>query len=405
MKNSAFAVICLFLIISTLVFSQDTASPGDKVARSLYVKAVETDLEGGGTRTIARYLTVYLAEHTNIIIVEKEEEADCGIEVSITRGDDGADMLSVSGFDIFFDKQVFETERPIESASIIPLFDTLFPEILDKTIGAFPPRDVEVVEVIKERTVEDVQVKKVKAGAVYVTVTGIPGTTVTADTGATLVMDDAGKAEFEFPYDITVRLNAELPGFYAEKFKLIVGQENITRKLKQFKLPRFGITAGIDALDAALVPGFSYFFIPGKFFAGISIDNNIASIVTAAEGFYLYSMQMTPIIYGGWYFFPPENLFRLGVEIGIFTQIIFPFDESPYISKVMSFGAQPSVIFDVSPFKRVRFFLQYAPRFFIDSPDFRTENINLYNFALFPIAENFYFQYWGNLFFGVRIQL
>ena len=370
MKRSVFLLIFGFTA-SLLLFGQE------KINRTLYLFPTEGTTERGREKqelleirasAFDEYLKVVIAESGVVLLTPAEEESDCLIRTVITENAEGIHTISVFAYDSFFEKDAFKLTAETEGFSLLPLRDSLFQDLTAEILKAFPPRDPEVVEVVTETIVEDVQVKKVfiEGEGVTLTVRGLPGTRISSSGGENYTIDEEGFIEIGLPAGITFFIEAEKEGYFPLSAEFLTEDEDITYTLDQVKSGRFVLDARSRFSDMTICPGFQYFVKPHYGFISFYLDENLLGLSSLINGIGGYQIipYVYPVLSGGWYFRQPQKNFRIALSLGVFTKLVFPFDAPPYVSKDMRFGIQPALNFDWSPFKKLRFYFEWAPRFY-----------------------------------------
>ena len=370
MKRTVFVLTILFFL-PFLLFGQE------KINRTLFLFPTEGTTEQGRekqdlldsrVRAFDEYLKIAISELTDVILADTEEESDCLIRTVITEDGDGIHSISVYAYDSFFEKEAFKLTWETEGFSLVDIKESFIPDLTVEIRRVFPPRDPEVVEVVTETVVEDVQVKKVfiEGEGITLTIRGLPGTELQSSRGETYTIEDEGFIELDLPVGITISFEAVKEGYFPQTVGFVIEDENIDYDLNQVKGGRFVLDGRSRFSDMTLCPGFQFFMKPHYSFLSFYLDENLLGLSTLINGFGGY--QITPYLYPvlsiGRYFRHPEKDFRLAFSFGVFTKIVFPFNAPPYLSKDMRFGIQPAINFDWSPFRKLRFYFEWAPRFY-----------------------------------------
>ncbi len=399
MKRFALFTMVMILFSTFHCFGQE------KIPRKLFIQELTgAEIAEKETRVFNEYLAVVIAEEVDIVLEENREEANCVLTAAVIPVEDGGYSIAVRAGDLLSETTPFSYQETIPAFEITALYETIFPAIIDEVKGAFPPLDQEVVEVVTERVVEDVQVKQVKGLAATLTIEGDPGTVITVKGGEKYTIDESGRLEIEFPYNVSVQFTARNPDYYIEKKKLVIEEEDLTYRLKQERPGYWGIDGRIRMYEFALVPGGMFFFYPGFGYINLYIENNFLSLAAFERGVESLFF-VSPVLGAGWYFLPPGSLFRIAASAGVYTRIVFPSDEPIYFSRLNTFGFQLGILGELSPFKRVRFYVEYTPRIFYASMG---EGVDLLVNregapAVIPIAGSWYFQPGLLLTLGMRV--
>lgn len=411
-------LIVLLLLHSAFLFSQE------KLQRKLFIDTDSGALEDTGVlpledalKTFRFFTEVIVAEQTDILVVEKREESDCIITISVAEdragaagaeeGGDGTEgrsiegtMLRVEAYDTYFEEEKFIYEYPLKEYSIIELKETFFPELVVRTVEAFPPRDPEVKEVVTERVVEDVEVKRVLKGVVL-TLYARAGTRITTKTGDVYNIDETGQLDIELPFDNNFAFRAEHPDYYPEEESILIGREDVEYTLEQVRVRRWGIDAGIRIWAGGLELAGVFYPLPHYVFVSLNLESNVVSFQYIGNR---GTPFITPSVSLGVYFRAPEKLLRFALSTGFLTRISFPPDMPVTISPLVTFGIQLPVRVELSPFKRVRFYGEYKPRLIYNTGD-DTFITDAWGWTIIPISESFYFNLGSNFVIGTRILL
>jgi hypothetical protein len=336
---------------------------GEKIVRRLFIDISTSPTEHREKAlAIREYLKIAIVERTEVVLVETEEKKDCTLHTSIEQDDDGAWIITATGYDEVFEKDAFEVRKTIGLFSLPAILEEVFPEITDRIRESFTPREQEVVEVVKEKVVEEIQVKEVKTGRVVFTLTGEPGTELVFSTGDTYTMDGAGIVETVWPYNTTVTFTAGHPDYFDIHRELLLKKEDRRVELEQKPYSRIALDVRLRMWEGALGLGAAYYLIPHYWFVSLYAESNFLSIRTITmPGRVIF---ISPVLSSGSYILPPESILRIAISGGVYTRIVFPRGLSPYFSKVTPVGLQLGLTGEISPWDKVRFFVEYTPRLF-----------------------------------------
>ena len=393
-------VITSFLI-TFLVFFSLPAAAQEKVPRNLMIDISETDEKYVEEAvTLKEYIKVAVSEKSEVVLTDSEEEADAVLSVRLTEAEQGI-SITIEGDDLLAEEEVFSIESGYPEFSLISVHQDIMQGLIDKIQTEFPPRDPEVVEVVKEKVVEEVEVKQIKEDAVLATIEAEPGTVITTDTGESYTVDESGSITVDLPYDMTVKLTAVKKGYYPVKKTLVIGQEDAVYSLKQRKLCRWGVDVRARLVFMALGAYGMFYYYPGYGYISLGLESSLSLRLLIYEN----PVFISPVLSTGWYFFKPESIFRIAVSGGVFTRIVIPYADFPiYISRMMPFGFQVGGLVELSPFDRVRFYLEYTPRFFFSELQHSAVYYNNYlSGQIIEIAEGFYFHSGLLITLGVRV--
>lgn len=400
------------LIIILIAFAPLLLPAQEKVPRKLYLGLDDgAGVNRQRSMIVKEYLALQIAEETTVVITEKEEDADCTLMIAVTESNDGEVLITAKAADILLEEEPFTYRKGLPRFSASALNSTVLQEITREVESAFPPMDQEVLEVIKERVVEQVEVKQVKGLVAVLTVKGEPGTEIRFSSGEKYTVRKDGKVGIDLPYNISVTFTARHPDYYPDRVNLVVEEKDLSYTLDQKPLSRWGLDLRFRFYEFILCPGGLFFFYPGHGYVSLYVENNILSPVGRSiwEGDSVLRF-FSPVVAAGWYFFPPGNIFRMAVSAGVFTKIVLPPEEPVYFSRLMPFGFQLGISGEFSPFNRVRFYFEYTPRVLYSQLGGDTAYLLNFNPAMglpFPnsvhINDGWFFQYGLLTTFGVRI--
>jgi hypothetical protein len=394
----------VFLFV--LILQASLLAAQEKLPRKLYV---EIRAEDELLRTVKFFTEVVLSEYSGIIVVEDKEESDCVLSLSVApvpagEADESAAKeklrITVSGYDSYFQEEKFTYEYVSDGYSIIGLQEEFFPELVVKTAEAFPPRDPEIEEVFTERVVEDVEVKRILKG-VALTLKAAPGTTVTSKTGDVYRTDALGEVLIELPFDTTFSFRAEHPDYFPENETVLVGREEMEYTLQQTRNRRWGFDAGLRIWAIGLEAAGVFYPIPNRLFLSLHLTSNAVSVMYFTRD---YPVFLTPSLNVGIYLLPTDSFVRFAFSAGLFTRIVFPEGEAPYISPLVTFGGHLPLRLELSPFKRVRFFIEYKPSIIYMSGD-RNFFYTYSALQMLSITDHLYLNFGWNLILGTRVLL
>jgi hypothetical protein len=317
------------------------------------------------------------------------------------------------GQDLYFTDEGFSVNATIDSFSVIHVYNEIIPQITMRISQVFTPRKQEVIEVVKERIIREVEVRTVKAGTAAVTIQGPPGTILTFTTDETYVLDETGSVTIDFPYDITIPLLASLPDHYSKDAAIDVQQNDLTYTLKMERLDRWGIEGKLSITEGLLTLGGRFYLIPGVWFMRVSMYTNVLSITDLVRKAIEWARPLpvfVPSLDTGISFFAPHAFFHISAAAGISTKIVFPPNNSMYISRLTPFMINLELAGELSFTNNFRIFLSYTPRFIIssyaDHADYIIKQNTSYPLAgLLQIYGRLLFQYGLPLHLGVRFLL
>ena len=220
-------------------------------------------------------------------------------------------------------------------------------------------------------------VEEVKVEQVYtqdmstVTIRGVAGTEIETGTGKLYIIGETGILDIEAPEESTLDLRAVRSGYFPVEKDVMIGEDDIEIELEQTKGGRLVLDGRVRFTDGALAPGIQFFIVPHALFLGFYLDENLLSISSLVNGIagYPVTPQLYPVLRVGQFFLPPDSPFRMAFSVGVFTKIVMPFTGNIYISKEMTVGLEPALLFEFSPWKRLRFYFEYSPRFYYRTED------------------------------------
>ena len=422
------ALILLISFVALLpLAAQDDSSPeeasledAEKIPRKLFIFPAESVSELGMDRrellegyaaAYTEYMEIAIAEQTEVVLVDTEEESDSKIRTVLTDVGEGEVGVALFAYDLFFEDEAFKIEQTYTDFSVTSLFETFFPEVIDQVNNYFYPRDPEIIEVVTETVVEEIKVEQVFVQDMStVTIIGVPGTELETGTGKLYIISDLGIIDIEAPEESTINLVATRPGYFPVNRDIIVGEEDIQVDLEQTKGGRLVLDNRIRIPDFSLVPGIQLFIVPHSLFISFYLDENllsIGSLVNAIAGYPIIP-QIYPTLRVGQFFFRPDSPFRMAFSVGVFTKIVMPFTRAPYISEDMRVGVEPMLLFDFSPWKRLRFFLEVGNRFYYRASETQfgfSDSGGLNGIDNVQLGESNFYMVPAVIFLGVRVYL
>ena len=310
--------IFLFLLIMVPVFAQKN----EKVPRNLYVfPAVSTgeavqageyfhSLRGKGVKKL---FEVLIARAGGIIIVEDEKEMDCWIKPVINYKETVL-TIDMQLFDILADSEILSESIPLPDFSLITLSARIETHGIETILNLLPPRDPEIVEVVTEKVVEDVQVKKVyiEEEGVEAVIRALPGTLLRFKTGEEYRIDDSGSLVLDLPINSFHAVSAEKEGYFPVKEEITLKEKPFEILLKQETVKRWGIDTGFRLIDVSICPGIQYFYKPNYNYVSFALVQNFLSIASLTNVIFQYEQPslffIMPGIGTGWYFFSPLSI-------------------------------------------------------------------------------------------------
>lgn len=197
------------------------------------------------------------------------------------------------------------------------------------------------------------------------TISGVPGTTITGVPGDDWTIPEEGVVSRKVPYPSSLQIIASAPGRYEVTIPQFIGIDPVSIELDQFQKPRFGVDA---VLNAWQFPGVRlwYFIRPAEIFIRAGVHTHFVGLypLDNTAQLLVFGWPLSFIdIDAGLFLLPAEQEFRLYIALGGYLRIVhasgyFGFD---------TLGAPGAVTLtagiDFSPNRRLHFIAEYQPAF------------------------------------------
>jgi hypothetical protein len=340
---------------------------------------VVVEAKGGDTYTAAELLQLsrslmaaIQASPTEILLLDWDSEpfpsekpeaveaavkrtADCWLLVTIAGGR-RSPALAITSYDVLLKQYVIEGKLQLEAAFELPDPPaSTWTKLVGMVAGAYPPLDT--AQPVRA-AVSDRPASWTKDLATL-TLHAVPGTVVEGLDGEPRTVGEDGTLKEAVRSPATYRLTATHPDqlqlattFYLEDDREI--------SLPQHRLARWSVDAGLYGMSFPQVEG-SYFIVPGWLYARAGLMTYIAGLAFSDNEMFWSSMLSTLSVRIGTYaILPQESWFRPYVGAGFLLRIAHD---------ALFFGIEPiapvafqlTLGFEVSPWPRSRFFLEWLP--------------------------------------------
>jgi hypothetical protein len=281
--------------------------------------------------------------------------ADCWLLVTIAGGRKNP-ALAIRSYDLLLKQNVIEGKLQLDGAFALPdPPDSTWQKLVGMVAGAYPPLDTD--QPLKTAAADRPALWTKDLATL--TLHAVPGTVVEGLDGEPRTVGEDGSIKESVRSPATYLLTATHPGqlplettFYLEEDREIT--------LPQHGLARWSVDAGLFGMSFPQVE-VSYFIVPGWLYARVGLMTYIAGLAFTEEEMFWNSMLSTLSVRVGTYAFTPqESWFRPYVGAGALLRIAH---DSLFvgIEPVAPVAFQLTLGFEVSPWPRSRFFLEWLP--------------------------------------------
>jgi hypothetical protein len=366
-------IAAIFLLLASLAALPAGA---EKAPRRL---AVAVEAKGGDAYTTAELLQLsrslmgaILASPTEILLLDWGPEAfpsdrpeaveevvkrtaDCWLLVTVAGGRKSP-SLAIKSYDVLRKQNVIEGKLQLEDAFGLPDPPAAtWSKLVGMVAGAYPPLDAS----------QQVKAAAADRPAVWtkdtatLTLHAVAGTVVDGLDGESRTVGEDGTLRESVRSPATYRLTATHPdqlpletSFYLEDDREI--------SLPQHRLARWSVDGGLFSMSFPQVEG-SYFIVPGWLYARAGLMTYVGGMAFSDDVMFWSAMLTTLSVRMGTYaFLPQESVFRPYVGAGVLLRIAHDKDFFG-IEPVAPLAFQVTLGFEVSPWPRSRFFLEWLP--------------------------------------------
>ncbi len=281
--------------------------------------------------------------------------ADCWLLVSISGGRKSP-ALAIRSYDVLLKQNVIEGKLQLDGAFELPDPPAAtWQKLVGMVAGAYPPLDTD--QPLKTAAADRPALWTKDLATL--TLHAVPGTVVEGLDGEPRTVGEDGTLKESVRSPATYLLTATHPGqlplettFYLEDDREIT--------LPQHRLARWSVDAGLYGMSFPQAEG-SYYIVPGWLYARAGLMTYLAGLAFSEEEMFWSSMLSTLSVRVGTYaFFPQESWFRPYVGAGVLLRIAHDKDFFG-IEPVAPVAFQLTLGFEVSPWPRSRFFLEWLP--------------------------------------------
>ena len=286
---------------------------------------------------------------------EVKRTADCWLVVTVGGGR-RSPALSLASYDALLKKQTISGKVPLDAAFDFPDLPVApWAAVVDLVRTAYPPLDT------------DQPVKLTAAGRpalwtndlAVLTLHAAPGTVVEGFDGEPRTVGEDGVLRESVRSPATYLLSATHAGSLPlETAIYLEADREVT--LPQQSLSRWSLDAGLYGMSFPQVEA-SYFLVPGWLYLRAGLMSYLAGLAFSQDQvFWSANLSTLSVRLGTYAFFPPESWFRPYVGAGALLRIAH--DPAIFgVDPVAPAALQITLGFEVSPWPRSRFFLEWLP--------------------------------------------
>jgi hypothetical protein len=281
--------------------------------------------------------------------------ADCWLLVTIGGGRKSP-ALAIRSYDVLIRNNVIEGKLQLDGAFELPDPPAeTWKKLVGMIAGAFPPLDTDqpLKIVIADRPA--LWTKDLAT----LTLHAVPGTVVEGLDGGVRTIGEDGTLKESVRSPATYLLTATHPGqLTLDTTVYLESDREIT--LDQHRRARWSVDAGLFGMSFPHAEG-SYFIVPGWLYVRAGLMTYIAGLAFSEDRIFWSSMLSTISAgFGTYAFFPQESVFRPYVGAGALLRIAHHADFFG-IEPVAPAAFQFTLGFEISPWPRSRFFLEWLP--------------------------------------------
>jgi hypothetical protein len=286
-----------------------------------------------------------------------ERTADAWLLVTVAGGRKSPSLV-IRSYDLLLKRNVIEGKLQMEDAFELPDPPaSTWAKLVGMVAGAYPPLDTDkpLKPAIANRPAVWTQ------STSTLTLHAVPGTVITGLDGGPRTIDETGILTEVVRSPATYLLKAIHPDqLPLESDIYLEDDREIT--LDQHPPARWAVDAGVYGLSFPQAEG-SYFIVPGWLYVRAGLMSYLGGLAFGSDVMF-WSAPLTTLYarLGSYAFFPQESLFRPYVGGGFFLRVAHPFGSHPvYIDQASPWGFQITLGFEVSPWSRSKFFIEWLP--------------------------------------------